>query len=119
MDIRYQPGQPVNVNVLFPRESLTGHILDLSSQHAAIRLDQPVAAGASLRLDFEDSIVWGEARSSKQMSEGIQVEFVVRDAVPMLSDLGRLVSAVMQHRAPSASPLNKTNPTEQSNPVKK
>jgi hypothetical protein len=115
MDIRYQPGQPVNVSVLFPNESLTGRILDLSGRHAAIRLDRPLASGAPLRLDFDDSVIWGEVGSCRPAKEGVEVKFIVREAVPMLSDLGRLVSALMAEDNKTVSSMNQTNPVASPN----
>ena len=95
MDIRYQPGQPLKVSLLASREQVDGHIENLRGRVATIILERPVAAGAALRMDFDDCMILGEVWSSESDGRGYSITLEVRDAIPRVSDLNRLVSAVM------------------------
>ena len=95
MDIRYQPGQPLQVNLLTSRELLDGHIVNLAGRVATIAVRRPVAFGSPLRIDFDDCMILGEASACESGPESYLVKVDVRDAIPVMSDLARLVSAVM------------------------
>jgi hypothetical protein len=95
MDIRYEPGQPLQINLLASRELLNGRIVKLAGRMAIITVNRHVAPGAPLRIDFDDSMLLGEVWSCESEATGHRITVQVSDAVPRLSDLARLVSAVM------------------------
>lgn len=95
MDIRYQPGQPLRINLLATSELLNGRIEKIAGRMAIINVDRPLAFGAPLRIDFDDSMILGEVTACQSGVAGHRVTLDVRDAIPMMSDLARLVSAVM------------------------
>jgi hypothetical protein len=95
MDIRYQPGQPVQISLLGSRELMSGRIVEMADRAATIEIDRPLAFGASVRIHFEDSMLLGEVSTCKSGPEKYLITVQVSEAVPVLSDLGRLVTAVM------------------------
>ena len=107
MDIRYQPGQPLQITVLDSRELLQGHIVQIAGRAATFSLHRPLAFGSPIRIDFDDCMLLGEVSSC----EGRTKEYVIRvdvcDAIPVMSDLARLVSAVMT-RGRGAAPDART-----------
>jgi hypothetical protein len=103
MEIRFQPNQPVRLSVLsgLP-QTLTASIVHLDGRDARLQAPQPIPAGSAIRIDLDDSMLLGEITGciSEQEQYGIQVN--ITEAIPSMSDLARLVSALMCH-GPSES----------------
>jgi hypothetical protein len=95
MDIRYQPGQPLQITVLDSRELLQGHIVQIVGRAATFSLHRPLAFGAPIRIDFDDCMLLGEVAACEVTTEDYVITLDVVDAIPVMSDLARLVSAVM------------------------
>jgi hypothetical protein len=96
MEIRYQPDQPVRITILSPKQSLQGQIVQMKNRAAILRLNEPVAQHALVRLEFEDSLVLGQVIACVPDGPTLLVSLQVVEAVATVSDLARLVSAVMQ-----------------------
>ena len=96
MDIRYHRGQPIRVRLLDASEPTTGRIIEFCDRDAVIGVRRPVAFGAALRLEFDDSVLLGEVRACEPSPEGSQLRIAIRDAIPTLSDIGRLITAVRE-----------------------
>jgi hypothetical protein len=96
MDIRYDPGQPIRVRLLDACESTIGRIVEFGGPEVVIGVHRPVAFGAAVRLEFDDSVLLGEVCACEPSPEGSQVRVAVRDAIPTMSDLGRLITAVRE-----------------------
>ena len=95
MEIRYQPDQSVRVTVLESKRLLRAQIVEMKNRTATLRLEEAVAQHAPIRLDFDDSVVLGEVTDCVPEGASFLVSLKVVDAIASLSDLARLVSAVM------------------------
>jgi hypothetical protein len=96
MEIRYQPDQPVRVTVLSSKHTLRGEIVQMKNRAATLRSEEPVPQNAAIRLDFDDCLVLGQVMSCAPDSASFLVSLEVVEAIPAVSDLARLVGAVMQ-----------------------
>jgi hypothetical protein len=103
MEIRYLPDQPVRVTVLNSKDSLQGQIVQMKNRAAILRFEEPVAHHAPIRLDFNDSLVLGQVIACVPDGTSFLVSLEVVDAIAVVSDLTRLVGAVMQ-RGRSVAP---------------
>jgi|SRR4051794_37161154 len=96
MEIRYQPEQLVRLNVLGAvPQTFDARIVNLTGRRASLRVEKTIAAGAPIRIDLEDSMLLGEVTASVTDASGCLVDIEVLEAIPSLSDLARLVAAVM------------------------
>jgi hypothetical protein len=96
MEIRYQPQQPVRLNVLgVVPQTLKAKIVNLTGRRASLILEKNIVAGTAVRIDLEDSMLLGEATACVADVGGFVAHIEVFEAIPSLSDLARLVAAVM------------------------
>lgn len=65
MDIRYQPGQPIQIDLLATDESLQGYIATLAGRMATIRVTRSLPFGSPLRMQFDDCLLLGEVSGSE------------------------------------------------------
>ena len=104
MEIRFQPNQPVRLSVLsgLP-QTLTASIVHLNGRDARLQAPHHIPAGSAIRIDLDDSMLLGEITGciSEQDLFGIQVN--ITEAIPSMSDLSRLVSALMCHGTSESS----------------
>ena len=96
MEIRYQPDQPVRVTILPSRHSIRGEIVQMKNRAAILRFEEAVAYDTPIRLDFDDSLVLGEVIACVPEGTSFLVSLEVVEAIASVSDLARLVGAVMQ-----------------------
>ena len=97
MEIRYKPDQPVRVTVLESKQLLRAQIVEMKNRAATLRVEEPVAQQAPIRLDFDDSVILGEVVHCVPEGASFLVSLEVVEAIASLSDLARLVSAVMEN----------------------
>lgn len=104
MDIRYHPGQSVPIELLDSSELLQGEILQLVGRAAILNLARSLQLEALVKIELEDCMLLGEVVACESHTGRHLVRVEVCDAVPVMSDLARLVSAVMGNAASSNSP---------------
>jgi hypothetical protein len=95
-DIQYRPDQTVPLNILGDSpEALTAQIVTLSGRRASLKVHGNIAAGTAVRIDLNDSMLLGEIAGCVSGVSGFVAHVEVIEAIPSMSDLARLVSAVM------------------------
>jgi len=95
MEIRFQPDQPVRLSILSDvPQALTAFIISLNGRNAVLRVSQAIPAGSAIRLDLDDSMLIGEI-SACAAGEHFEIQLHIKEAIPSMSDLARLVSALM------------------------
>ncbi len=97
MEIRFQPDQPVRLGILSDLpQALTAFIVSLNGRNAVLRVPQAVPPGSAIRLDLDDSMLIGEISGCTVAGEEqFEVHLQIKEAIPSMSDLARLVSALM------------------------
>ena len=98
MEIRYQPDQPVRLNVLggiSPRV-MAASMAHLSGRYAELSVAEVIASDAAVKIELDDSMLLGEVVACTSRDGGGYVARIqVVEAIPSMSDLARLVAAVM------------------------
>jgi len=101
MEISYLPDQPVRLTVLgAPQYTVAAQMTTLAGRRANLRLQNAVAHGAAVRIDLNDSLLLGEVSTCIAEADGFVATVGVEEAIPSLSDLAKLVSAVMSEARP-------------------
>ena len=96
MEIRFQPDQPVRLSILSDvPQAITAFIISLNGRNAVLRVPQAIPAGSAIRLDLDDSMLIGEISGCAAGEEHFEIQFHIKEAIPSMSDLARLVSALM------------------------
>lgn len=107
-EICYLPDQPARLTLLGASQyTLTGQMVKLAGRCANVRLDEAVAHGTAVRIDLNDSLLLGEVSTCVSESDGFVATIGIVEAIPSLSDLAKLVAAVMNEARPVA-PNRKT-----------
>lgn len=98
MEIRFQPNQPVRLSVLsgLP-QTLTAVIVHLNGRDAKLQASQYIPTGSAIRIDLDDSMLLGEITGCISEQEQFGIAVNITEAIPSMSDLARLVSALMCH----------------------
>ena len=89
-------GQTVRVSSL-SAITWTGEarVIAVSATDAALWSSTPVAPDTALRIDAGDALLLGEVAACRQGEDGYSVLVNLKQIIPSLSELGRLVAAVM------------------------
>jgi len=95
-EIQYRPEQTVRLNILGDSpETLTAQMVTLSGRRASLNVQGNIAAGKAVRIDLNDSMLLGEIAGCVSALSGFVAHVEVIEAIPSMSDLAKLVSAVM------------------------
>jgi hypothetical protein len=96
MEIRFQPNQPVRLSVLsgLP-QALTARIINLNGRSADLQVEQQISAGSAIRIDLDDSMLLAEIIECSSEQGQFRIHISITEAIPSMSDLARLVSALM------------------------
>jgi hypothetical protein len=112
LEIRFQPNQPVRLTDLSgPRQTLMARIINLNGRIAELQIPDRIAAGSAIRIDLDDSMLMGEVTLCAAQGDQFAIQLAISEAIPCMSDLQRLVSALMcegrnevtERRAPRAT----------------
>lgn len=96
MEIPYRPEQTVRLNVLGAApQTIPAQLRILVGRRAELRSESAVAPGTAVRIDLEDSMLLGEVAGCIPEGSLFAAQIEVVEAIPSLSDLARLVAAVM------------------------
>ena len=96
MEIPYRPEQSVRLNVLGAApQTIPAQLRILVGRRAELKSESAVAPGTAVRIDLEDSMLLGEVAECGSDGPHFVTQIEVVQAIPSLSDLARLVAAVM------------------------
>lgn len=91
-----QPGQDVKLQVLGDDQYQgIGRLLDVDQKHARISFAHPLPFGCAVRIEADDVLLLGEVTASVAGPEDAIVAIKMRQIIPSMSNLARLVSAVI------------------------
>lgn len=91
-----QPGQQIALTVLgYENLSGAGRIVDIDRKRTRISYGQPLPFGAALRLDANDAMLLGEVMGSVPLANDTLIEVKINQVVPSMSNLAKLVNAVI------------------------
>lgn len=95
--------RPVDLFLLGEEERRISVMLqDMSEGGARIRSPYPIKVGSPVRIDMDDSILLGEAVHCAKDETGCFVGVRFEQCLGRVSDLQRLVSALLGHQPQSA-----------------
>jgi hypothetical protein len=107
MEISYRPEQSVRLNVLGAApQTIPAQLRILVGRRAELRSESAVTPGTAVRIDLEDSMLLGEVAGCGSEGSLFVTQVEVVEAIPSLSDLARLVSAVMNEGRVEVSDRN-------------
>jgi hypothetical protein len=97
MEIRYQPDQTIRLNVLGGTSptAMSAQIVRMAGRRAQLRTNEALTCGTAVKLEMEDSLLLGEVSACSKENGQFLALIEVREAIPSMSDLARLISAVM------------------------
>ena len=96
MEIPYRPEESVRLNVLGASpQTIPAQLRILVGRRAELRSECAVTPGTAVRIDLEDSMLLGEVAGCGTEGSLFVTQIEVVQAIPSLSDLARLVAAVM------------------------
>ena len=96
MDFRCHSHQPVRITLLNDSaQPISATMTPLQGRRVQIEMPEFVPAGSPVRIDYEDSLLIGEVDQCFLDRETSIITVEVREVIPSVSDLTRLVSAVM------------------------
>lgn len=100
-EVRFTTCQPVRLTVLGAEPSgsrdtrYTGFILDYSGRGIRVQIPGKIVVGAAVRVDIDDEILLGEACYCQAVEGGAIVGLELEQSLGHLSDLNRLMRALM------------------------
>jgi hypothetical protein len=97
MDIRYQSEQAVRLHVLGGASplSIAARLVQMSGRRVELRTAEALPCGGAVKIEMEDSLLLGEVAGCSRTETSFCSLIHVREAIPSMSDLARLVAAVM------------------------
>jgi hypothetical protein len=103
----YLPDQPVRLTLLgTSQHTINAQMVKLAGRCANVKIDRAVAHGTAVRIDLNDSLLLGEVSTCVSESDGFVAMIGIVEAIPSLSDLAKLVAAVM-NEARAVAPQRK------------
>jgi hypothetical protein len=101
MDLRFQPGQFIRVELLPSREVLNVRIVRLARGSAAFLSDRSLASGQSFRIELDDLRISGVIAACVLEGQHYAVKAEIQNAVALPSDLARLMTALGNNGVPA------------------
>jgi hypothetical protein len=100
-------GQQVRVTILGEEQGTTSaRIVRASPYRAEIAAVRRITAGTPVRVDADDAMLLGEVSRCRRDDAQFILSVELDQVIPSMSDLGRLVSAVMTECEPRAEHHN-------------
>ena len=101
---RFEVDQEVVLTLLGAASlSVVGRLSNLSGQGALIRIPEPLPLGAPVRIRWGDKLLLGEICHVGKDSDGYSAGIQLESSLTSVSDLQRLVAAVMGQRTETAA----------------
>lgn len=111
-EIRFQPDQLIRLGVLDgSSRSLSARIVNFAGRRAQLRLMEAIRPGEGIRIDLHDCALLGEIAACSPDAEGFLALILIYEAIPSVSDLGRLVGAVLRE-SPQTTVPEESRPRE-------
>jgi hypothetical protein len=118
MDLRSDPRLhatliPVQVSGLDAlRLEAPARILDVSPKGMRLGIAESIPVGSLLRIELEDSVIFGEVRYCEDRKTWFAVGLYVEQILMGTSPLSRLVSGLLDERSPvgECQPVNELQP---------
>jgi hypothetical protein len=96
-EFRLYSGQTIQLAILGENSwSCNAQIIDIGPLRTRIAAPRAVNSGLAVRIDAEDALLLGEVRGSSQSADHHIVEIDLMQIIPSLSNLAKIVSAVME-----------------------
>jgi hypothetical protein len=105
MDLRFQPGQFIRVELLPSREVLNVRIVRLARGSAAFLSDRSLASGQSFRIELDDLRISGVVAACVLEGQHYALKAEIQNAVALPSDLARLMTALGNNGVPGGPRL--------------
>jgi hypothetical protein len=67
----------------------------LNGRSADLQVEQQISAGSAIRIDLDDSMLLAEIIECSSEQGQFRIHISITEAIPSMSDLARLVSALM------------------------
>jgi hypothetical protein len=67
----------------------------MDGRSAFLKVEQQISAGSAIRIDLEDSMLLAEVIACSSERDYFRIHIGITEAIPSMSDLARLVSALM------------------------
>ena len=95
----YDPSQTVTVRLLSElnpaNAELPARIVNLTSKHVTLSAERSVRLTTAIRVDLDGGLLLGEVSDCKAEDDRFQVTVDVEQVIPSLSNLAKLMEAVM------------------------
>ena len=102
---RYTAGQPVVVAILSGEPSTHRAIVNNGSgKGIALEMPVPVAAGAALKIEWDDTLLLGEAVYCAPRQDHFLVGVLLEAKISQLSRLAEILEAFADGRTPAREP---------------
>jgi hypothetical protein len=93
---RFETDQQVSVTVLGePEQRLDGRILNISAFGMRLEVPRPLAAGTLVKVEWENTLLLGEAVYSEPWGEGYAAGVKLEHALVDTEDLARLAQRLL------------------------
>jgi hypothetical protein len=98
MELRYQPGQSIRLTLAgsSPRP-VNAIIATMTGRQARLRIDEHLAPGSAVRINFEDAVLFCEIRACSTQGDGYLADLEICEAVLVESPLANFVAAIQSH----------------------
>lgn len=104
-ETRYPVGQPVAVTILTGQESTyAGMVKNGSGKGIALEMPVPVAIGAALKIQLEDTLLLGEAIHCSPQADKFLVGVLLEAKVSQLSRLAAILQEFAEGRPRAHTP---------------
>lgn len=100
-DLRLEPGQQLLVSAINDGGRQVATTIEARQRtRLVLRSEQPMPPDSPLRIDMDDSLILAQVAGCAREGSGFVLELDILHAIPSLSSLAKLVSAVMQEGRP-------------------
>lgn len=110
--------QDLKISVLSER-GWTGaaKVSNAQPNFVSVQVEVPIPFGHAVRIDADDALILGEVSNCVENAPGYTVEIRLQQIIPSLTNLSKLVSAVMCAGVRPTSPATNGEPSRRASEV--